>query len=404
MPTFVCRIGKADGTVLEERLQADDAADAKNRLERRGMVVYAVKPLGTLKAWSPDWIGLSRRISPQEFLVFNQELLVLIKAGLPILRALDLLAARSGHAGFRQMLADVRERVRGGTALADALAVHPRHFSELYVASLRAGERSGNIVEMLTRYQVFMKRVLAVRRKVVSALSYPAFLLAAGAGVIVFLVAFVMPTFLDVYREAKTDLPVATIWLMAAVDFLRHWAVVLAAGIVAVVVAFRLWRRTEPGRRLTDRWWVRSPIVGTIVRTHYTISISRTLATILAGGIPLVAALRMVEDSTPNREMSAHVARVIERVKNGSGLAQAFSVDGFMPRMTLEMIEVGEATGALEEMLNQVAEFHEEELDRALTRISTWIEPAMLLTMGVLVAAVVITMYLPIFNLAGTIK
>jgi type IV pilus assembly protein PilC len=149
---------------------------------------------------------------------------------------------------------------------------------------------------------------------------------------------------------------------------------------------------------------VHSPIVGTIVRTHYTISISRTLATILAGGIPLVSALRMVEDSTPNREVSAHVSRVIERVKNGSGLAHAFSVDGFMPKMTLEMIEVGEATGALEEMLNQVAEFHEDELDRALTRISTWIEPAMLLTMGVLVAAVVITMYLPIFNLAGTIK
>jgi type IV pilus assembly protein PilC len=404
MPTFVCRIGKADGTVLEERLQADDAADAKSRLERRGVVVYAVKPVGTLKAWSPDRIGLSRRISPQEFLVFNQELLVLIKAGLPILRALDLLAARSGQAGFREMLADVRERVRGGSALADALASHPRHFSELYVASLRAGERSGNIVEMLTRYQVFMKRVLAVRKKVVGALSYPAFLLAAGAGVILFLVAFVMPTFLDVYREAKTELPMATKWLMAAVSFLRHWAVALAAGVIAVVVAFRLWRRTEPGRRLTDRWWVHSPIVGTIVRTHYTISISRTLATILAGGIPLVSALRMVEDSTPNREVSAHVSRVIERVKSGSGLAQAFSVDGFMPKMTLEMIEVGEATGALEEMLNQVAEFHEEELDRALTRISTWIEPAMLLTMGVLVAAVVITMYLPIFNLAGTIK
>ncbi|MFZ5876392.1 MAG: type II secretion system F family protein [Nitrospirota bacterium] len=404
MPTFVCRIGKADGTVLEERLQADDAADAKSRLERRGVVVFAVKPVGSLTSWSGDWGGLSRRISPQEFLVFNQELLVLIKAGLPILRALDLLAARSGHAGFREMLADVRERVRGGSALADALACHPRHFSELYVASLRAGERSGNVVEMLTRYQSFMKRVLAVRKKVVGALSYPVFLLTAGVGVIGFLIAFVMPTFLDVYREAQAELPMATRWLMAAVDFLRRWAVVLAAGVFAAAVAFRGWRRTEPGRRVTDRWWLRAPISGTIVRTHYTINISRTLATILAGGIPLVAALRMVADSTPNREVSAHVSRVIERVKTGSGLAAAFAVDGFMPRMTLEMIEVGETTGALEEMLNQVAEFHEEELERALTRITTWIEPAMMLTMGVLVAAVVITMYLPIFNLAGTIK
>ncbi|HET8761243.1 MAG TPA: type II secretion system F family protein, partial [Nitrospiria bacterium] len=146
MPTFVCRIGRADGTVLEERLSADDAADAKSQLERRGVVVFAVRPAGSLKALSGEWSGLSRRLSPQEFLVFNQELLVLIKAGLPILRALDLLAARSGHAGFRGVLTDVRERVRGGSALADALARHPRHFSELYVASLRAGERSGNVV------------------------------------------------------------------------------------------------------------------------------------------------------------------------------------------------------------------------------------------------------------------
>jgi type IV pilus assembly protein PilC len=404
MPTFVCRIGKADGTVLEERLQAEDAADAKHRLERRGVVVFAVKPAATLKAWSAEWVGLSRRISPQEFLVFNQELLVLIKAGLPILRALDVLAARSGHPGFREVLADVRERVRGGSALADALACHPRHFSELYVASLRAGERSGNVVEILVRYQAFMKRVLAVRKKVVSSLSYPAFLLAAGAFVVAFLLAFVMPTFLDMYREAQAELPMATRWLMAAVDFLQHWAAALAIGFIAAAIAFRVWRRTEPGRRVTDAWWLRTPIAGGIVRTHYTINIARTLATILAGGIPLVAALRMVADSTPNREVSAHVSRVIERVKTGSGLAAAFAVDGFMSRMTLEMIEVGETTGALEEMLNQVAEFHEEELDRALTRITTWIEPAMLLLMGALVAAVVITMYLPIFNLAGTIK
>ncbi|MFZ5861714.1 MAG: type II secretion system F family protein [Nitrospirota bacterium] len=404
MPTFVCRIAKADGTVLEERLEAADEADAKSRLERRGVVVFAIKPTGAFTTWSAGWGGLSRRMSPQEFLVFNQELLVLIKAGLPILRALDLLAARSGHVAFRDVLADVRERVRGGSALADALANHPRQFSELYVASLRAGERSGNVVEMLVRYQVFMKRVLAVRKKVVGALSYPAFLLTAGAAVIAFLLMFVMPTFLDVYREAKAELPTATRWLMAVVTFLSRWAWAVAAGLAAAVIAFRLWRGTESGRRTADAWWLRTPVAGAIVRTHYTISIARTLATIVAGGIPLVAALRMVADSTPNREVSALVSRVIERVKTGSGLAAAFAVDGFMPRMTLEMIEVGEATGALEEMLNQVADFHEEELDRALTRITTWIEPAMLLTMGVLVAVVVITMYLPIFNLAGTIK
>ncbi len=404
MPTFVCRIGHADGTVLEERVEAEDEADARSRLDRRGMVVFAVRPAGYLKVLSGGLPNLQRRLPAREFLVFNQELLVLIKAGLPIMRALEILAARSGTGAFQRVLTDVRERVRGGSALADAMASHPRHFSELYVASLRSGERSGNVVEMLSRHQAFMKRMLAVRKKILSALSYPAFLLAVGVGVIVFLLTFVMPTFLDVYREAQSELPAATRVLMAAVDFAEQWAALLAAATVALAVAARLWRRTERGRRVMDGLLLRTPLVGSVMRTHYTIAVSRTLATILAGGIPLVPALRMVTDSVPNRVVADHLARVIERVKTGTGLAAAFSVDGFMPRMTLEMIEVGETTGALEEMLNQVADFHEEELERVLTRITTWVEPALLLTMGLLVAAVVITMYLPIFNLAGAIR
>lgn len=404
MPTFVCRIGNADGTVLEERVEAEDEADARSRLDRRGVVVFAVRPAGYLKALFGGLPAFHRRISIRDFLVFNQELLVLIKAGLPIMRALEILASRSGTGSFQGVLTAVREQVRGGSSLADAMAAHPRDFSELFVASLRSGERSGNVVEMLSRYQTFMKRMLAVRKKILSALSYPVFLLAVGVGVIVFLLMFVMPTFLDVYREAQSELPVATRWLMAIVDFVSQWWLFFVLGAAAASVAVRVWRGTEPGRRVVDGVLLRTPFVGSIVRTHYTITVSRTLATILAGGIPLVSALRMVADSVPNRVIAGHLAQVIERVKTGTGLAAAFSVDGFMPRMTLEMIEVGETTGALEEMLNQVADFHEDELDRALTRITTWVEPALLLTMGFLVAAVVITMYLPIFNLAGTIK
>lgn len=404
MPTFVCRIGKADGTVREERLEAEDEADARSRLTRRGVVIFAVKPAGRLQISSPQWTAFHRGLSTAEFLVFNQELLVLIKAGLPIMRALDILTARSGHLTFQRVLADVREQIRGGSSLADAMARHPREFPELYVASLRAGERSGNVVEMLSRYQVFMKRMLAVRKKILSALSYPAFLSVMGVGVIVFLLTFVMPTFLEVYREAQAEMPAATRWLMAGVAFLRQWGVFLGAAALGAVVAVRVWSGTVSGRRRFDALLLRLPLLGQIAKVHYTINISRTLATILTGGIPLVSALRMVADSIPNRAVVEQLAGVIERVKTGSGVAAAFAVDGFMPRMTLEMIEVGETTGALEEMLNQVADFHEEELDRILNRITTWVEPVLLLVMGGLVAGVVITMYLPIFNLAGTIK
>jgi type IV pilus assembly protein PilC len=405
MPTFVCRIGKADGTVLEERLEAENEADARHRLDRRGMVVFAIRPVGRFQVVAPGFVSsFHRGLPPREFLVFNQELLVLIKAGLPILRALDILAGRTGHPPFQRSLVDIREQVRGGSSLADAMTTHPRYFPELYVASLRAGERSGNVVEMLARYQTFLKRMIALRKKIVGALSYPAFLLVVGAGVILFLLAVVMPTFLDVYREAQSELPAATRWLIALVGFLRQWIGLVALGIIAAVVAFRFWHKTPGGRFWTDRLLLRLPLIGPIIRTHYTVSIARTLATILAGGIPLVSALKLVGESTPNRVVARHVEDVIERVKTGSGVAAAFAPGGLMSRMTLEMIEVGETTGALEEMLVQVGEFHEDELDRTLTQITTWVEPALLLLMGGLVAVVVITMYLPIFNLAGTIK
>lgn len=405
MPTFVCRVGKADGTVLEERLEADDEAAARDRLGQQGVVVYAVRRSGL--RWPPLSLRvpvLHRGFPVREFLVFNQELIALTKAGLPIMRVLDILSARTGHPTFQRALTAVREQVRGGSSLADAMAKQPRFFSELYLASLRAGERSGNVVEILRRYQTFMMRMLAVRKKIVSALSYPAFLLAVGAGVLLFLLTYVLPTFLDVYREAQAQLPAATRFLMALVAFMQRWVWALAMAALAVVVAFRVWYRTEVGRLRTDRLMLHLPFIGALIRTHYIISVARTLATILAGGIPLVSALRMVRDSILNRVVADDVDGVIERVKNGSGVAAAFAVGGLMPRMTLEMIEVGEATGALEDMLTQVAEFHEDELDRRLTAITTWVEPALLLVMGGVIAGVVITMYLPIFQLAGTIK
>jgi len=400
MPTFVCRVGRADGTVLEERLEAEDEAAARDRLGQQGVVVFAVRrwPLSLRVP------VLHRGFPTRDFLVFNQELIALIKAGLPIMRVLDILAARAGHSAFQHALTTVRAQVRGGSSLADAMAQQPRFFSELYLASLRAGERSGNVVEILQRYQTFMKRMLAVRKKIVTALSYPAFLLVVGAGVLLFLLTYVLPTFLDVYREAQAQLPAATRFLMALVAFMQRWALALLLAAVAVVILFRVWYRTEGGRRRTDRFALTLPLFGSLIRTHYIISISRTLATILAGGIPLVSALRMVRDSILNRVVADDVDQVIERVKTGSGVAAAFSIGGLMPRMTLEMIEVGEATGSLEEMLTQVAEFHEDELDRRLTAITTWVEPALLLVMGGVIAGVVITMYLPIFQLAGTIK
>jgi type IV pilus assembly protein PilC len=403
MPQFAYRIARADGTILEDRTEADDEVTLRQQLEGKGYLVFSIQKAA---GFSLPQIQLNFKsaLTPREFLVFNQELLALIKAGLPIIRVLDILVDRAELAPFREALRGIRQDIKGGFSIADAMSKYPQQFPELYVSSLRAGERSGNMAEIIERYNQYQKRMIAVWKKVRAALNYPIFLLAVSMGVVVFLLVYVMPTFSEIYRESDAAIPVPTKILLNLVQLLRANFIWIILALAAGGILLRSWSRTAVGRVSLQRIFLRLPLVGAVMVKSYLIQITRTLSAILSGGIPLVTALEMVADALTNRTISAKIREAKERVKEGISLASALEKTGFMPRLTLEMVSVGEATGALEQLLMDAAEFHEEELDILLGRLTTWVEPLLLLFMGTIVAAIVIIMYLPVFNLAGTIR
>jgi type IV pilus assembly protein PilC len=404
MPSFHYRAALQDGRTIEGSMEEDDEAQARAQLKSLGYHVFQLRKGragGSLLGGFTQRFG---RVSKQEFLIFNQELLALLKAGLPVLKVWDLLIERARHPAFQTALKTVRQDIRGGASASDALARHPAHFPQLYVATLKAGEQSGNLPEVLQRYIAYLKLMIELRQKITKSLAYPGFLVAVGVAVIGFLLTFVMPTFVAVYGEQAKTLPPATLALLNLVKLVQAWLPFLIAGLVAAAVGFRLWHRTPAGRLACDRTLLTMPLLGGLMVRHYTIQLTRTLATVLAGGIPLVEALKIAKDSIANRWLAAAMADAVDAVRTGGTLAAALSTIKALPKMALEMIAVGEETGALELMLKDIAEFYEAELDVRLSQLTTWIEPVLILVMGVFVGTIVIIMYLPIFQMAGTIQ
>lgn len=404
MPAFQYRVARADGTTREGWTEGPDEQAVRAQFEGQGYLVFHLRRRG---AWplSLDARFRGRRGVPlQEFQVFNQELLALIKAGLPILKVWDLLIERSRRPAFQEVLRAVRQDIRGGSSLAEALARHPACFPDLYLASVRAGEQAGNLPEVLQRYIVYLKLIIGLRQKMVKALAYPAFLVVVGTAVVAFLLAYVIPTFSSVYGDAATTLPPATKVLLALVEAIRTHLVMFGMAAAAAVGALRLWLATPAGRAVWDRTILAVPLIGEVLVNHYTVQFSRTLATVLSAGTPLVKALPIVQGAVTNRFVAAGLAAATERVREGGALAAALAGNKVLPMLALEMIAVGEETGALETMLRDIAELYEGDLDQRLNQLTTWIEPMLLLVMGVIVGAIVIVMYLPVFQMAGTVR
>lgn len=400
MPVYTYRAIRADGTVITGRVVAEDEMSLRDRLAAEGQLVFSVRRRGALLR---TLISPGQRPSPSDLLIFNQEFLALLKAGLPILRVLDVLIERTRHGDLQDALRAVRRAVHGGAAIAEAMDPYPRVFPELYRFSVRAGERTGSLIETTERYIAYLKQMIVLRRKVVATLTYPTFLLVVGGAVVGFLLFYVMPTFSEIYRDTATDLPWATRLLIETVQVLRPLVPFIAAGLVAAALALQAWSRTPAGRERLHALSLRLPLLGQVVAHHHLVRLTRTLSSVLRSGVPLVPALGIVADAMTNRFVAMRLGGVIERVKEGTDLRAAFEGSGLMPRMTVEMIAVGEATGGLEEMLDQAAEFHEEELDRMLNHFTTWLEPVLLLIMGLFVGTIIVLMYLPIFYLAAVV-
>ena len=401
MSRFHYRAARPDGTIVETDAEGESPGAIRSQLEGQGLLVLDLKGAGT----RPN-ISLASRPRPlaqRDFLVFNQEFLALVKAGLPMLRCFDLLADRLGHGGFQQALQSVRESIRGGSAISEAMAMHPTYFPELYQASLRAGEQAGNLPEVLRRYIDYLKMLIEIREKVVKATIYPLFLLGFGLLVTFGLLFFVLPSFADVYQESRVELPWATQLLLDLTNSASEWIVGIFIFLGIAGIWIHWWKSTPQDQWRIDWLFLNVPLLGPLFLKNQVIRLTRTLSTILAGGIPLLSALQVTAQSMPNKVFAKALHAVIGHVREGISLSAALKKEHFLPSLTLEMIEVGETTGALETMLFEVAEFHEGELDFQLSRMMTWIEPIFIVLIGIILGGVVIALYLPIFQMAGAV-
>ncbi|HXV67821.1 MAG TPA: type II secretion system F family protein [Nitrospira sp.] len=403
MAIFAYRAARSDGSTIDGQLESESERLVRAKLEAQGLLVFKLqrRGMGATRTAGRSWSW--GRLPLGEFLVFNQELLALVKSGLPVLRVWDLLIERAGHAGFQQALKDVREDIRGGSSASDALAKHAAYFPDLYIATVKAGEQSGNLPEVLQRYVTYLKLMMGLRQKVIKALSYPLFLVVIGVAVIGFLLVYVMPTFVSVYGESAKTLPWATQALLDLVKNAESRLLPLAVILIAGAIALRAYYATPAGHLAIDRLIVTMPLFGPIAVKHNTVQLTRTLGTILAGGTPLVDALQSARGAVSNRWISQGMARAVQDIREGGTLAAARDRPGVLPKLAIEMLSVGEETGSLDSMLRDVAEFYEADLDTRLAQLTTWIEPALLLFMGILVGGIVIVMYLPVFQMAGTV-
>lgn len=402
MAEWVLKYADPRGEIHQQVIEADSAKALRDKYTQQGFLVYSVKPRTELA----DLAGVGRsakKISQEKFLIFNQQFVTLVKAGLPILKSLDLLAERLTDPKLSRYIRGVRDGVRTGSSLSDAFAAQ-RVFPAIYVTSIMAGEKSGSLAEVLERYIQYERLALAVRKKVLLSLLYPSLLITMTAGLIVFLVTYVVPNFAQLYNSMEAQLPVVTQILIAVGTTARNY-VLAAAGILAgAFVAFRLWSRSDKAQERLDGLKVRTPVLGEIWTKYQVAQISRVLSTLLVGGIPLLQALETAGKSLGSALLRKALEKARKMVKEGQSLSLALKATGIFPPLSVDMMEVGESTGALPQMLNSVAEFYEDDVQTRMQAALSLIEPAIMVFMGTFVAFVLVALYLPIFSLADTLR
>ena len=405
MSEFVLKYADARGEVHSQLAQGTTAQEIRERFTQQGFLVYSVKPKGAGISLSGEISlpGRRRKLNLEKFLIFNQQFVTLIRAGLPILKSLDLLAERLTDAKLRPYINAVREEVRRGTLLSESFR-QQGIFPKIYVTSVMAGEKSGSLVEVLERYIAYQKIALAVRKKVIVSLIYPSVLVVLVIGLMVFLVTYVVPSFASLYASMQTQLPTITVYLIAIGTTARSYVLIYAAALVTLVALFVTWSRRESAKEKIDRVKVKVPLFGDIWIKYQVAQFARVLSTLLTGGIPLMQGLETAGDSLGTPLLRKTLAGASRHVREGQTLSSSLAATGIFPELAVDMVEVGESTGALPAMLTSVAEFYEDDVNTKMTGVLSLIEPAIMIFMGMFVAFVLIALYLPIFSLADTIR
>jgi type IV pilus assembly protein PilC len=400
---FRCRLGTPGGEIIEGVYVADSEARLRREFEDKGLYVLGLHRAGRSRLGG---FALPRRarIATREFVVFNQELATLLKAGMPLVQSLDILRRRATNPLFKGVLDDVNERVRAGSSLSEAFEAHGALFPGVYTASLLAGEKSGNLEQVIRRYVSYVKIVASVKRKTLSALVYPVILLVLSLVVVSIIMLRVVPAFGAFYSQFGQELPLSTRIIVEVSSFASSYILPIAVGVALIAVGVWQWLQRPGERERFDQLVLRLPGLGGIARKFATSQAARTLATLLGGGIPLVNAIDVSARSIRNQYMARELRTAAQQVREGRALALAMSDSGAFPDVAIKMVEVGEATGALQEMLNSLADFYDEEIETNLGRFVTLVEPILLIVMGIVIAGLLLSLYMPLFNLSNALS
>jgi type IV pilus assembly protein PilC len=405
MSDFVLKYADTRGEVHSQLAQGATAQEIRERYTNQGFLVYSVKPnrAGFNLSGEIAIPGRRKRLNLEKFLIFNQQFVTLIRAGLPILKSLDLLAERLTDPKLTPYINAVREDVRRGSLLSEAFR-QQGIFPKIYVTSVMAGEKSGSLVEVLERFISYQKLALGVRKKVLVSLMYPSVLVVLVILLMVFLVTYVVPSFATLYSSMSAQLPTITLYLIAIGTTARNYVIFYAAGLASLGGLFYWWSRKESAQEKIDRVKIKVPLFGDIWIKYQVAQFSRVLSTLLTGGIPLMNGLETAADSLGTPLLRKTLEKAGKMVREGQTLSSSLASTAIFPELAVDMVEVGESTGALPAMLTSVAEFYEDDVNTKMTAVLSLIEPAIMIFMGMFVAFVLIALYLPIFSLADTIR
>lgn len=397
---FVCKVGTPSGEVVERSFTAADETALRADLDRQGLYVFGVR-----RGLGASRFSLrARRIKTDVLLLFGQELAALLKAGLPLVQALDIMLERQRDPLFRRSLAGVREKVRSGTALSDAFLAEGELYPPIFGASLVAGERSGSLEVVLRRFVQYLRLTQGLKKKAVAAAIYPAALFTLMTGLVGVLVVKVIPAFQSFFEGLDAKLPTATLLLLrvaAVASGAFPW--LLAIGLPSVFLA-AAWLRREHSKEIVDRLLLRLPYFGHLMRMYATSQLARTLATLLSGGLPLLNAMEVAAASVGNRALGAAMREAAPLIREGKSLMTALESTGLVDGVALEMIKVGEQTGALADMLVAISDFFDEELDTRIATVLALVEPIVLVIMALIVGAMLLAFYLPLFQIFSALN
>lgn len=397
---YVCKVGTPTGEVLEQTFSAPDETVLRAELDQKGYYLFSMR-----RALGLRGLQLRRTRVPSDMLMlFGQELAALLKAGLPLMQSLDVMLERQQHPVFRRSLSTVREKVKSGTALSEAFRAEGALYPAILSASVLAGERSGNLETMLRRFAQYMRLNLALKKKAIAASVYPAVLMFLMLGLVFVLVVQVIPQFQDFYADFDVELPLITRALMSFSAAVRANLLWVGLGLIAagVAVVFLLRR---PGAGVKVDWLLlRVPYIGHLMRMYATSQLARTLSSLLAGGLPLLSAMDVAANSVGNRAMADAIGKATPFIREGKSLTTALESTGMLENLALEMIKVGEQTGALSDMLTAIADFYDEELEGRLATVLALVEPILLVVMAVVVAGMLLAFYLPLFEAISAVQ